>query len=178
MELPPTPKWRDGDIELFVLTPAMVADDYVAWLNDPDVGRFLESRFALHDKVATIEFVRSHLDSPDSLFLGIRCHAIGRHVGNIKLAPINHVHGLAEVGIMIGAKDAWGRGIASRAIAIACSIAKFQLDLRKLSAGCYASNRGSERAFIRAGFVVEARRPQHFILDGRPEDLILLGKLL
>lgn len=178
MELPPAPYWRDGDVELFMLTPELVTDDYVSWLNDPEVGRFLESRFAVHDKDATIAFVRSHLDNPDSLLLGIRCHSLGRHIGNIKLGPINRMHGLAEVGIMIGAKSAWGRGIASRAIAIICAIARDQLGLRKLSAGCYVSNQGSERAFVRSGFAVEGCRPQHLVLDNRPEDLILMGKLL
>jgi hypothetical protein len=34
------------------------------------------------------------------------------------------------------------------------------------------------RAFIKAGFVVEGRRAAHFILDGRPEDLVLLARIL
>jgi RimJ/RimL family protein N-acetyltransferase len=52
------------------------------------------------------------------------------------------------------------------------------LGIRKLTAGCYASNIGSAKAFLRAGFHIEARRPAHFILDGRPEDLVLLARLL
>ncbi len=102
----------------------------------------------------------------------------GRHVGNVKLAPIDRRHGLGEVGILVGEPDAWGRGIASSALLAISAIAQNQLSLRKLTAGCYASNVGSRKAFERAGFTVEGVRRDHFILDGRPEHLQLLGKWL
>ena len=124
-------------------------------------------------------FVGSQLVSDGSLFLGIRSLALGgRHVGNIKLAPIDRRHGQGEIGVLVGEPEAWGRGLASGAIAQLASIAREELGLRKLTAGCYASNAGSERAFVKAGFAVEGRRPAHFLLDGRPEDLVLMGRLL
>lgn len=178
MRLTPTPRWRRDDTELFLLTPDLVTETYVGWLNDPEVGRFLESRFATHTLDSTRAYVASQLDHPDALFLGIRCHALGAHVGNIKIAPINRVHGFGEVGIMVGERAAWGRGIATRAIAIVGEIAAHELGLRKLGAGCYGGNTGSEKAFVRAGFVVEGVRPAHFLLDGKPEDMIVMGRLL
>ena len=48
--------------------------------------------------------------------------------------------------------------------------------LRKLTAGCYADNKGSRIAFERAGFAVEAVRRAHFVSDGRLEDLVLLAR--
>ena len=177
MDLEPTNHWRSPRIELFVLRPALVTQDYVDWLNDPLVNRFLESRFRRHDLDGTREFVAQALADPAVLFTGIRTRADGRHVGNIKLGPIDRQHRLGEVGILIG-RVAWGQGIASEAIGLLARIAAAELGVRKLSAGCYAANTGSERAFVRAGFAVEGRRPAHVLLDGRPEDTILLGRLL
>ena len=79
---------------------------------------------------------------------------------------------------MIGASDVWGQGIASRAISLLMNIARDELDLRKLTAGCYASNVGSQKAFLKAGFQVECRRKGHFLSDGELEDLILMGCFL
>lgn len=179
MRLEPRPRWRSDRVELFLLQPEHVGPAYVGWLNDPEVNRFLESRFAVHDEDGTRAFVASVLASDHSVILGIRSPALGRqHVGNIKLGPVDHRHGLGDVGILLGEKAAWGRGLASAAIAQLSDIAHEELGLRKLSAGCYASNGGSLRAFEKAGFAIEGRRPQHFLLDGHPEDLLLLGRIL
>jgi RimJ/RimL family protein N-acetyltransferase len=98
-------------------------------------------------------------------------------VGNIKI-ELNRRHGLGEIGILIGERVVHGRGIATAAISLIANIAREQLQVRKLTAGCYASNKGSERAFVKAGFTVEGTREAHFLLDGKPESLVLLGRQL
>lgn len=167
-----------GVIRLFVLRPEHVTDAYVAWLNDPQVNRFLESRFTTHTLDSTRDYVAKTLAAPDTLFLGIHSTELDRHVGNIKLGPINTQHGTGEVGIMIGDRGAWGRGIGTAAIKAMSEIARGQLDLRKVTAGCYASNGGSRSAFEKAGYVVEGVRRKQFLLEGREEDLVMMGKLL
>jgi len=179
MHLAPSPSWRSTLVELFLLEPTHVGPGYLAWLNDPAVNRYLESRFSVHTEDSVREFVAAQLASEHTLFLGIRSVALaGRHVGNIKLGPVDERHGRGEVGIMIGDREAWGRGIGTAAISQLALPARDQLGLRKLTAGCYGSNEGSARAFLKAGFVIEGRRPAHFLIDGQPEDLVLLGRLL
>jgi len=169
---------EDPTVSLFVLTPEHVGQAYVSWLNAPEINRYLESRFAVHSVETTRAFVAATSASADNLFLGIRSRALNRHVGNIKLGPIDRHHATADVGILVGDRAAWGQGVASAAIGLVCGIARNQLNLRKLTAGCYASNGGSRRAFEKAGFVVEGVRPAQFLLDGRPEDLVLMGRIL
>lgn len=176
MEVQQEAFWDDGEIELFVLRSGNVGPDYVAWLNEPEINRYLESRFVQHTLETTREYVTSMLDSPNNLMLGIRHHALDMHVGNIKLGPFDKTHGLGEIGLMIGARELWGRGIATRAISIITEIGLRQIGLRKVTAGCYRSNRGSQIAFERAGFHVEGMRSAHFLLDGVPEDLVLLAR--
>jgi RimJ/RimL family protein N-acetyltransferase len=179
MKLEPTSSWRTDRIELFLLEPQHVGPAYVAWLQDPEINRYLESRFAIHTEQSTREFVRDCLGDDRTLFLGIRAVAFGAlHVGNIKIGPMDSRHGLGEVGILIGERSTWGHGIATHAIRAVADIARDQLGLRKLTAGCYASNVASCRAFERAGFEIEGRRRDHFLLDGHPEGLVLMGRWL
>lgn len=179
MDLAPTPNWTRDGVSLFLLDESHVGEAYVKWLNNPLVNRYLESRFATHTVQSTCEFVRSCRHSSTTLMLGIRSQDLGnRHVGNIKIGPIDRRHGLGEVGILIGEPDAWGRGIGRAAIVIVSDIARDQLGLRKLTAGCYAGNVGSQRAFLGAGFDIEGRRRDHFVLDERPEDLVLMARWL
>jgi ribosomal-protein-alanine N-acetyltransferase len=50
--------------------------------------------------------------------------------------------------------------------------------LRKIITGCYISNTRSQRAFEKNGFSIEALRKQHYLLNGKPEDVVLMGKYL
>ena len=178
MKLDPNDQWRDEKVELFLLTPDRVSAAYVGWLNDPEVNRFLESRFAPQDHQRCIQFAEWALKSSDNILFGIRSCELNRHVGNIKLGPILRPHGLAEIGIMIGDQAAWGKGVGRSAIQCVSNIAAHDLGLRKLTAGCYAANAGSVKAFTKAGFNVEAVRRGHFILDGKPEDAVLMAKFI
>ena len=167
-----------GDVSLFLLEESHVGEAYVRWLNDPRVNRYLESRFAAHTEAGVRDFVRGCLESDSALLLGIRTGDPARHVGNIKLGPIDRRHGLGEVGLLLGEDEVWGRGVGRTAIDLLCGIAGSQLGLRKITAGCYASNVGSERAFLGAGFEVEGRRRAHFLMDGLTEDLVLMARWL
>lgn len=178
MQLEPTDRWRSERVQLFLLLPDAVSDEYIAWLSDGEVNQYLESRFTVQDRIAVESFVSKMLTSDRDVMFGIHDVALDRHVGNIKLGPIDRWHGIGEIGLMIGDRSAWGHGIGSAAIAQVVDIAECELGLRRLTAGCYASNIGSKRAFEKAGFAVEGVRPGHFLRNGQPEDLVLLGKSL
>lgn len=179
MHFVPTSSIRSDKVELFPLEPNNVTDTYIHWLNDPEINRYLESRFQTHTHVSTRQFVERCIACPATLLVGIRSIELKRrHVGNIKIGNIDKYHGIGEIGILLGEKSAWGKGIASETISLIITIARDQLGLRKLTAGCYASNIGSQKAFQRAGFVIAGERKDHFLLDGKPETYILLDCFL
>ena len=163
---------KNAQISLFLLEADHVTEDYVSWLNDPQVNQYLECRFFMHTIASTRKFVQAMLDSPDNLFLGIRSHLLDRHVGNVKIGPIDKNHGFSAVGIMIGEKKAWVKGIGGLTINMIIEIARNQLLLRKITAGCYMSNVASQRTFERSGFVIDGVCKQHYLLNEKPEDLV------
>jgi [ribosomal protein S5]-alanine N-acetyltransferase len=176
MYLDRTSLWTSDFIEMFVLQPSDVSSSYVSWLNNSVVNCYLESRFSTHEIESTRTFVEKCLIDPTTLFLGIRSLEFGhKHIGNIKLSPIDQYHKRGEVGILIGETEVWGKGIASQAISMLIEIAKKELCLRKLTAGCYASNLGSQKAFLKAGFHIECQRKDHVLLNGQPEDVFLMA---
>ena len=163
-------------VSLFLLRPDHVGPDYVGWMQDAEVQKFLESRHVAHDDAAVRAFVGAALADPDTLMMGIALNGV--HVGNIKLGPINRIHETGEIGLMIGARAAWGKGVGRAAIDGICTIARDRLGLRKVTAGASASNPGSFRAFLAAGFELEGRRKQQLRGVDGIEDLVLLGRVL
>lgn len=149
--------------------------NYLAWLRDPDVTRYLEVRFAEHSIESLRRYIVTVNDSDDTLLLGIFLREGEQHIGNVKLGPIHPIHRRADMGLLIGEKAEWGKGYASEAIVAVADYAFAQLGLAKLTAGCYGNNEGSWRAFLKAGFVEEGRQRAQWDYLGTRQDGILLG---
>ena len=169
------PKLVEKEIYLRAITMTDVSDRYVSWLNDPEVNQFLETRFAEQNLEAVAAFVQSKIDSNDEYLFAICLADMDRHIGNIKLGPVNPHHKHGDVSLFIGEKDCWGKGYATAAIRLITDWAFRNLGLIKLNAGCYAENEGSARAFERCGYKREGLERDQFIYRGRPTDSILLG---
>jgi len=152
-----------------------VNESYYRWLNDPKVTRFLEIRYTPHSIEDIRRFVEEMDGKPDEVFLAICLKDGGRHIGNIKLGPINRIHRFADISLLIGEKECWGRGYATEAIAAIVRFAFNVQNLNKLRAGCYSENRGSEKAFLKVGFRREGCLQNQWISGGAFQDEILLG---
>jgi ribosomal-protein-alanine N-acetyltransferase len=152
---------------------------YAAWLHDAEVSQFLETRFNPPDEAALEAYIVSMNASPDNLLLGMFLRTGQEtHVGNIKIGPIDWCHHTASIGILI-AREHWGKGFAVQSIEALSNHAFTELDLERLDAGCYAANKGSRRAFLKAGFVEEGcrRSARRRGGDGARMDEILMGRL-
>lgn len=150
---------------------------YYDWMNNPEITQYLESRFRPSTVADLQAFVEKTNSDPNVFFFAIVQKDGDRHIGNIKLGPVNWIHRLAEIGIMIGAQDCWGKGYATEAISILSQFAFETLNLHKVTAGCYGVNEGSRKAFLKAGFAQEGVRKQHNYLNGIYTDAVLFGLL-
>lgn len=157
------------------LEPSDYSAAYEGWLADPTINQFLETRHAVQDQAAIEAFIASVRARDDEFLFGIFLADGGRHIGNIKVGPIRAHHNLADVSILIGASDCWGKGYACEAISALTRYAFDELGLSKLSASMYAPNQGSLNAFLKAGYQREGLRRAHLDLDGERCDLIELG---
>lgn len=151
-----------------------VGPGYVRWMNDPEVVRFTESRFSGHSEQDLRAYVEKMENDPRSHFLAIVENGSGRHVGNLKIGPVDERHGTASVGIILGEKDCWGKGYATEALTLSARLAFETLKLHKLTAGCVDLNAGAIRAFEKAGFMRECVRGQHNLFEGEYRDVVVL----
>lgn len=163
-------------IVLTSLTEEFVSETYQNWLLNPDINRSLEARFEVPTLDSLRAYVRQMRSSSDSYLFGIISKETGIHCGNIKLGPINHHHLTGSIGLMIGDQNSWGKGFATEAIGVVTRWAFSQLNLQKLTAGSYAANTGSIRAFEKCGFAIEGtQRSQVVLADSTRGDVIILG---
>lgn len=144
-------------------------------MNDPEVNRYLETRFLPQSLEALQRYWQEHRDDTASPWFAICLLADGRHIGNIKLGPINWLHRHADLSLFIGDSSCWGKGFASEAIAVLRDWAFSELDMQKLNAGIYAGNVGSRRAFEKCGFSLEGTLRDEVMSCGNRIDLWRMG---
>src|SRR3989338_6921680 len=149
---------------------------YLSWINDSAVNRFLESRFKKWTLCDLKKYADDIRNSRDSLFFAIILKSRDKHIGNIKIGSINHIHKFADIGILIGDKSCWGNAYAREAIELVVNYAFNSLKLHKLTAGAYATNIGSIKAFQKAGFKIEGVRPKHYRESARYVDCVLMSR--
>lgn len=156
------------------LAESDVSIEYVRWMNDSEVVKYTESRFYHHTLESTLNFVRSVTNESNYAF-AIIDRQTGKHIGNIKIGNINAHHKNADIGLIIGNKDYWGKGIATEAIRLCTEFAFHELGLHRVWAGVYAPNKGSAKAFEKAGFRLEGCKKEAAWLNGKWLDCLIYG---
>lgn len=170
-------RWFGERVYLRELATSDVGDSYVRWLNDSSTNRFMETRFSSHTREAIEAFVAAKKESPSEYLFGLFMVEDERHVGNLKIGPVNRHHLTADVSYFLGEAGLRGRGVATEAVGIGCFIAFQTLGMQKLCAGIYAPNVESGRVLEKNGFVVEGRRRSQVVFEGQREAVIEYGLL-
>ena len=152
-------------IGLKELTEDDVIEEYVTWLNDDTINKYLECRHYDHTEESTKIYIQKASKDSKEILMGIYYKANNKHIGNVKLGPIDLIHKHATLGLLIGDKEFWGQGIGTDSIKLATRYAIEQLDLVTITAGCYETNVGSQKAFIKAGYSISGKIKSYWESD-------------
>ena len=159
------------------LDAAALPSQYLAWINNREITRYMEIRFRTQTADELADFVANMNESGDNLLLGVFLKQDRRYIGNIKLGPIIAPHRRADMGLFIGDDALWGKGYATEAIELLTAHALGPLGLHRVTAGMYTGNVGSYRAFLKAGYTEDGRLREYWLSDGCWQDEIVLCKL-
>lgn len=137
--------------------------NYVDWINDIEVNKYLEVKGGY-----TLERLENFLEEVEKkkvYFWAIIIKDSLKHIGNIKIDPINFRHGFAEYGIMMGDKEEWGKGYAKEASKGVIEFCFNELNLRKICLGVVEDNQSAVNLYYKLGFKLEGKYLNHVIYD-------------
>jgi [ribosomal protein S5]-alanine N-acetyltransferase len=146
---------------------------YLAWLNDAEVNKYLEI-FTVQTLPNLISYVK-HAVEAKFYFWAITLTDNGKHIGNIKIDPINKIHQYGEYGILLGDKSEWGKGYAKEASQVVIDYCFNALDLRKVNLGVVTQNTAAVELYKQLGFVVEGTYKHHGNYQGEYCDLLRMA---
>jgi len=146
---------------------------YQRWINDLTVVRNLALPLLPVTAEAEAAWYDRTVASSDAVFT-IYERSTWRPIGNAGLHQIDHRHGTAEFGIMIGEADARGRGYGTEATRLMLDYAFTVLGLHNVMLRVYAYNLPAHRAYSKAGFREFGRRREAVRMGGRWWDVIYM----
>ena len=159
-------------LESFALSD--ITNEYVSWLNDPEVVRYSNQRFRCHTAKTCEEYLQSFQHSPN-LFFAVRLRANGKTVGTAT-AYISVPHGTADIGLLIGNREHWGKGVGLDAWKTLMDCLLKRSSIRKVTGGTLRANVGMVRIMERAGMELEAVRSKQQIVEGEAQDELYFAR--
>ena len=127
-----------------------LSKDYVNWLNDKEVNRYLESGGDYNLEI--LDCYLKEVERNPKYFWAIILKETNKHIGNIKIDPIDFKHLFGEYGIMIGDRTVWGKGIGFEASTTVIDFCFNVLCLEKINLGLHRSNVKALRLYKKLGF--------------------------
>lgn len=152
-------------------------ENYLKWLRDYEVIKSINRLDYIYPVSfdAVKEYYEKVTKSKNDIFLAIYFKENNKFIGTIRVNNINWYTRVADIGILIGDRKYWGRGVATDSI-YAVSKYLFQiLGMRKLSAGLMDIKSAMQRVFKKLGFQVEGRFRKTDWFEGKYVDHIYMG---
>ena len=177
MDAPVAFFYSDKDFYFRPLTSADLAGRWPAWFNDGDVTRFTSMGYYPNTPESQQKYYDRLVGSTTDVVLAIVDSATHKHVGNVGLHQIDPVHRTAYLGIVLGEKAAWGRGIGARSWRAITDYGFTVLNLHKICAKIADGNEASLKCALKAGYTVEGRQRAQMYKNGEYRDLVYVGLL-
>lgn len=100
-----------------------------------------------------------------------------RPIGICDIRHINHAYGTAELGIMIGEPEYWGKGYGTETVTLLLDYAFTALGLHNVMLDTSSYNERAIRAYRRAGFREIGRRREAKRIAGKVYDVVFMDCL-
>ena len=164
------------DTESLKLEPISIkfcSDEYVNWLNDPEIYQYLDNGGNYtHDTL--LEYLNNYTVQP-VFFWAIVVKKTKKHIGNIKIDPINQRNEFGEYGILMGDRNNWGKGFAKEASKVVIDYCFNVIGLRRITLGVIKDNVAAVKLYESLGFEVEGIYRMHGIYGGKYCDAIRMA---
>ena len=128
------------------------APDDFAWRSDEELAKLDATRPLNMTYDDFLRYARTEIDDPGPRSKRLAIDTLdGRHIGNFMYYDLDLRRGEAELGIMIGDRDYWGKGYGSDAIRAVQDYIFTQTTLTRVYLHTLEWNERAKRSFAKAG---------------------------
>jgi aryl-alcohol dehydrogenase-like predicted oxidoreductase len=161
-------------LKLKLLSIDHLSNTYVSWMNDEEVTRYLET--GGNYTIDLLEIFLKEQEEKNILFWAIHIKDSNKHIGNLKIDPINTKLNSGEFGIMMGDKTEWGKGYAEEASLKVINYCFNELKLSQITLGVIVRNIKAIQLYKKMGFEITETIKNYAVYEGIYYDSIRMLK--
>ena len=145
------------------------------WLNDPEVALPLGDEgympISLNGQKQAVDAMA------DGHVFSVVDNPTGANVGRCMVFDLDHLNSTCMVGIFIGEKSSWGKGLGEDAMRLLLDYCFCILNMHSVMLGVYSFNARAIRLYQKLGFNEIGRRREVRLLSGVRYDAVLMDLL-
>ncbi len=138
-----------------------LTDDYLKWLNDPEVTSHMSAGLFPQTKAS----LKSYFDSAmaeqaarGGAYFAIVDKTNDKHIGNTQIYKIDWRNRRCEFGILIGERAYWWKGICKEVLLLLVEYVFTKLNLRKICINAIKENVSAIKSYMNVGFKQEGEQ--------------------
>lgn len=159
---------------------ALELDDYKVsykWRNDPDIQNMVGGPNFFVSLEKEKKWVEAAINDNNRIVLAICLKSNDKYIGNIMLQEIDWINRTAHLPILIGDKEAWGKGYGTEARMMMLKFAFDQRGLQRIFALVLDTNEASIKLHEKCGYVKEGVLRKAVYKNGRFCNQIIMAVL-
>lgn len=169
--------YQTDDIGVRGLSEKEVDAGYHEWFLNREVCRHNSHAAFSKSEASCRDYVKSLDASRHQVVWAVYHLEDVRHIGNISLQSIDWINRNAELALLFGEPEYWGRGYAFQAAELLLSHGFETLNLHRIHCGTASTNLGMMRLAEKLGMEQEGIRRQALFLNGDYADIVEYGLL-
>ena len=152
-------------------------EEIMKWINNIEVTKYLSSFIFPVSRMEEEKYLEKMMNRNDKQKNLVIETKEGNYIGQITLDNIDWKNRNAELGIVIGNKEYWGKGYGTDAIKILLDHTFNEINLYKVYLRVFDYNQRGVRCYEKCGFKEEGRLRKGQFYGGKYYDVILMGIL-
>ncbi len=152
-----------------------LVEQEIKWLNDKEVVRYSEQRHKTHTFASQYSYINS-FQWPDMLWeIWVKQkEAFAKFIGTFSVY-VDMPNKVADLGIMIGDKDEWGKGYGLEAWTTMIKSVFKLTDVTRVTGGCMDMNTPMHKIMLRSGMQFSGSLDSRLIFGGQRVDILFFG---
>jgi len=149
--------------------------NYLSWLQDEEITKGLLTGYFPSTLTDLENYIQSVHDNERSIMFAICENVNDKHIGNVKIDNFDWIARTVELGLLIGDKNYWGKGIGSEVCKLTIDYVFQTLNFRKIILTVYENNPRAIDLYKKNGFKEEGCLKKHVFVRGEYFDKYYMG---
>jgi len=154
---------------------SLITNTYLSWFHDRKVNQYLMEQGARTTLDDIRVYVESLQKSGEDKFLAVFFKQNEKHIGNVRIGPIDSVTKKCRYGMLIGDTDYHGKGIGTEVVKVASEICFNTLGMQKIYLEVFENNYAAVRIYEKNKFITEGLLQKHKKLNGVYQNIRIMS---